>query len=145
MREFAALADPTRRRIVELLAAGERSAGELVGEFDVSAPAISQHLKTLRDAGLVQVRVDAQRRIYAIDRGGLDTIDAWLQGVRKFWTKRLDALEHELRKAAALDAPAASSKKVRNTHAANDAGRKANSKAKRSAAESAAAKRRTRR
>jgi len=98
MREFAALADPTRRRIVELLSTGERSAGELVEQFDVSGPAISQHLKTLRDAGLVQVRVDAQRRIYAIDPGGLEKIDEWLHGVRAFWTDRLDALERELRK-----------------------------------------------
>jgi len=98
MREFAALADPTRRRIVELLGVGERSAGELVDEFDVSAPAISQHLRTLRDAGLVQVRVDAQRRIYALDPEGLAKIDAWLNQVRKFWNPRLDALERELRK-----------------------------------------------
>jgi len=104
MHEFAALADPTRRRIVELLAAGERSAGELVDEFDMTGPAVSQHLKTLRDAGLVRVRVDAQRRIYAIDRAGFDNIDGWLQGVRKFWTSRLDALEGELRKAASADA-----------------------------------------
>lgn len=109
MREFAALADPTRRRIVELLSAGERSAGELVDEFHVSAPAISQHLKTLRDAGLVQVRVDAQRRIYTIDRTGLDNIDSWLQGVRKFWSSRLDALERELRKAAATNPTATNS------------------------------------
>lgn len=98
MREFAALADPTRRRIVELLGAGERSAGELADEFDISAPAVSQHLKTLREAGLVQVRVDAQRRIYAIDAAGLDKIDEWLRGVRVFWAARLDALERELRK-----------------------------------------------
>jgi DNA-binding transcriptional ArsR family regulator len=98
MREFAALADPTRRRIVELLGVGERSAGELVEEFDVSAPAISQHLKALRDAGLVQVRVDAQRRIYTLDPEGLAKIDAWLNQVRKFWNPRLDALERELRK-----------------------------------------------
>jgi DNA-binding transcriptional ArsR family regulator len=98
MREFAALADPTRRRIVELLGAGERSVGELVEEFDISAPAVSQHLKTLRDAGLVQVRVDAQRRIYALDPGGLDQIDAWLKGVRTFWAGRLDALDQALRK-----------------------------------------------
>jgi DNA-binding transcriptional ArsR family regulator len=98
VREFAALADPTRRRIVELLGVGERSAGELVEEFDVSAPAISQHLKALRDAGLVQVRVDAQRRIYALDPEGLAKIDAWLSQVRKFWNPRLDALERELRK-----------------------------------------------
>jgi DNA-binding transcriptional ArsR family regulator len=98
MREFAALADPTRRRIVELLSTGERSAGEIVDEFDVSAPAISQHLKALRDAGLVQVRTDAQRRIYALDTAGLENIDAWLKDVRKFWGGRLDALERELRK-----------------------------------------------
>ena len=110
MREFAALADPTRRRIVELLSLGERSAGELVDEFRVSAPAISQHLKTLRDAGLVQVRVDAQRRIYTIDRTGLDNIDLWLRGVREFWSPRLDALERELRKAAAADSTATHSK-----------------------------------
>jgi len=113
MREFAALADPTRRRIVELLSAGERSAGELVDEFHVSAPAISQHLKTLRDAGLVQVRVDAQRRIYTIDRTGLDNIDAWLQGVREFWSSRLDALERELRKAAATDSTTANSRAMK--------------------------------
>src|SRR5258705_6356546 len=98
MREFAALADPTRRRIVELLSTGERSAGEIVDEFDVSAPAISQHLKALRDAGLVQVRIDAQRRIYALDTTGLQNIDEWLKGVRKFWSDRLDVLERELRK-----------------------------------------------
>ncbi len=98
MQSFVALADPTRRRIVELLAKGERSAGEIVGEFDVSAPAISQHLKALRDAGLVQVRVDAQRRIYALDSVGLDAIDAWLVNVRRFWTRKLDALERQLRK-----------------------------------------------
>ena len=103
MREFAALADPTRRRIVELLATGERSAGELVDEFDMTGPAVSQHLKTLRDAGLVRVRVDAQRRIYAIDRAGFDSIDGWLQSVRKFWSTRLDALERELRQAAATN------------------------------------------
>ena len=98
MDTFAAMADPTRRRIVELLGRGERSAGEIVDEFDVSAPAISQHLKALRDAGLVQVRTDAQRRIYALDKVGLENIDAWLKDVRRFWGGRLDALEHELRK-----------------------------------------------
>ena len=149
MREFAALADPTRRRIVELLAMGERSAGELVDEFDFSGPAISQHLKTLRDAGLVQVRVDAQRRIYAIDRNGFDSIDAWLQSVRKFWTRRLDALERELRNAAAADA-AADARSTRPSKATSNHGapddtrrRKSNPKAKRSAA-AEATKRRTR-
>ena len=100
MHAFAALADPTRRRIVELLSERQRSAGEIVDEFDVSAPAISQHLKALRDAGLVQVRADAQRRIYALDPAGLAEIDAWLARVRRFWSQRLDALERELRKPA---------------------------------------------
>ena len=99
MHAFAALADPTRRRIVELLGERQRSAGEIVDEFDVSAPAISQHLKALRDAGLVQVRADGQRRIYALDPAGLEAIDAWLEKVRRFWSRRLDALERELRKA----------------------------------------------
>ena len=98
MQTFAALADPTRRRIVELLSKGERSAGEIVGEFEVSAPAISQHLKALRDAGLVRVRIDAQRRIYALDPAGLDELDAWLANVRRFWPRKLDALERQLRK-----------------------------------------------
>ena len=101
MTGFEALAEPTRRRIVELLAAGERSAGEIVAEFEVSAPAISQHLKALREAGLVQVRADAQRRIYALDPAGLAEIDGWLERVRRFWGTRLDALERELAKPAA--------------------------------------------
>jgi len=98
MHAFAALADPTRRRIVELLSAGERSAGEIVDEFDVSGPAISQHLKALRDAGLVQVRVAAQRRISALDARGFDDMNRWLADVRAFWTGRLDALERALSK-----------------------------------------------
>jgi len=98
MDAFAALADPTRRRIVELLGRGERAAGAIVDEFDVSAPAISQHLKALRDAGLVEVRADGQRRIYALDPAGLDEVEAWLGRVRRFWAGRLDALERALRK-----------------------------------------------
>jgi DNA-binding transcriptional ArsR family regulator len=100
MTGFEALAEPTRRRIVELLAAGERSAGEIVAEFEVSAPAISQHLKALREAGLVRVRADAQRRIYALDPAGLAEIDGWLERVRRFWGARLDALERELARPA---------------------------------------------
>jgi DNA-binding transcriptional ArsR family regulator len=100
MTGFEALAEPTRRRIVELLAAGERAAGDIVAEFDVSAPAISQHLKVLREAGLVRVRVDAQRRIYGLDPDGLTEIDGWLERVRRYWGARLDALERELAKPA---------------------------------------------
>lgn len=97
MLEFTALADPTRRRIVELLSRGERSAGEIVEAFDVSAPAISQHLKVLREADLVAVRIEAQRRIYQLNPAGLAEIDAWIQQIRQFWGSRLDALEQELR------------------------------------------------
>lgn len=96
MQAFAALGDPTRRRIVELLAEGERSAGELAAEFSMTQPAVSQHLRALRDAGLVNVRQDAQRRIYSLDGRGLAEIDAWLSRYRAFWTKHLDALERAL-------------------------------------------------
>lgn len=97
MEIFTALADPTRRRIVELLSRGECAAGEIVEAFDVSGPAISQHLKVLREAALVQVRVEGQRRIYQLNPQGLSEMDRWLHDVRRFWAPRLDALERELR------------------------------------------------
>lgn len=97
MHSFAALSDPTRRRIVELLSRGERTAGDIVGAFEISAPAISQHLKVLREARLVQMRVDAQRRIYQLNPEGLAEVDAWLRDIRSFWGGRLDDLERELR------------------------------------------------
>lgn len=92
-----AIADPTRRRIVELLAQRDRTAGEIVAEFDVSAPAISQHLNVLREAGLVITRAEGQTRIQALNPRGLDEIDAWLEKMRGQWSRRLDALERELR------------------------------------------------
>ena len=97
MLALNALADPTRLRIVEMLAERELSAGTIADSFDVTAPAISQHLKVLKDAKLVRVRVDAQRRIYALDPSGLDEMDRWLSRIRRFWALRLDALEHVLR------------------------------------------------
>jgi DNA-binding transcriptional ArsR family regulator len=96
MEAFAALSDPTRRHIVELLAGGERSAGELARRFTLTQPAVSQHLRTLRAAGLVRVRRDAQRRMYSIDGRGLAQIDEWLSRYRTFWNTRLDALERAL-------------------------------------------------
>ncbi len=95
---FAALADPTRRQIVEMLARRELPAGEIAARFNVSAPAISQHLKILREAKLVSVRADAQRRIYGIDPAGFAELDQWLAQTRRFWTTRLDALETQLRR-----------------------------------------------
>lgn len=97
MLSLQALADPTRRRIVELLAQREHTAGELVQAFDVTAPAISQHLNVLRAAGLVVTRVDGQRRIQSLNPDGLNELDRWLQTTRAFWSQRLDALERELR------------------------------------------------
>jgi DNA-binding transcriptional ArsR family regulator len=97
MQSLLAIADPTRRRIVELLAVRERTAGELVSEFDMSAPAISQHLNVLREAGLVTTRAERQSRIQALNPAGFDEINAWLEKTRAVWSRRLDALEHELR------------------------------------------------
>jgi len=101
MESLTALADPTRRRIVEMLGRGERAAGDIAEHFAVSGPAISQHLKVLRDAKLVAVRVDGQRRIYSLDPAGLDEIEDWLADVRHFWKGRLDALENALRETPA--------------------------------------------
>lgn len=97
MLSLPALADPTRRRIVELLAQRDRTTGELVDEFDVSAPAISQHLNVLREAGLVVTRAEGQTRIQTLNPAGLDEVGAWLEKTRAFWSRRLDALERELR------------------------------------------------
>lgn len=96
MDQFLALADPTRREIIETLALGERSFGELAGQFEMSRPAVSQHLKVLRETGLVKVRAEAQRRIYGLDSGGLAGIDEWLRKVQSFWADRLNSLEEAL-------------------------------------------------
>lgn len=98
MDRFAALADPKRRNIVELLGAGERTAGEIGRHFPVSAPAVSQHLKVLREARLVRVRADGQRRIYSLDPDGFSEMEGWFRKMRTFWSRRLDCLEQELRK-----------------------------------------------
>ena len=96
MEVFEALADPSRRKIVELLACEELSAGKLAGHFRVSRPAVSKHLRVLRDAGVVRVREDAQRRIYRLEPNALREAEAWLARHRQFWQRRLDALEEQL-------------------------------------------------
>lgn len=98
MQSLTAIADPTRRRIVELLAVRERTAGELVDAFDLSAPAISQHLNILREAGLVTTRAEGPTRIQSLNPAGFDDLEAWLQKTRSVWSRRLDALERELRR-----------------------------------------------
>ena len=111
MQSLAAIADPTRRRIVELLAQRDRTAGELVEEFDVSAPAISQHLNVLREAGLVTTRAEGQSRIQSLNPAGLDELETWLDRTRAFWSRRLDALERELRAEDEANAKAARKRK----------------------------------
>lgn len=96
MDQFVALADPTRREIIESLSTGERSFGELAAKFEMSRPAVSQHLKVLRETGLVAVRAEAQRRIYQLNTSGLAEIDEWLTRVRNFWADRLNTLEQAL-------------------------------------------------
>jgi DNA-binding transcriptional ArsR family regulator len=97
VKSLLAIADPTRRRIVELLAVRERTAGELVAEFDMSAPAISQHLKVLRESGLVTVRAEGQSRVQALNPDGFDELYSWMEKTRSVWSSRLDVLERELR------------------------------------------------
>jgi DNA-binding transcriptional ArsR family regulator len=93
---FEVLAEPRRRQILDLLRTGERPVGELVDALELSQPAVSKHLKVLRDAGLVEVRQDAQRRWYRLRPAPLVEIDAWLEPYRDLWRGRLDALEVHL-------------------------------------------------
>jgi DNA-binding transcriptional ArsR family regulator len=96
METLAALAEPNRQRILDLLLERERGVNELVGELHVSQPAVSKHLKVLRGAGLVEARVDAQRRIYRVVPEPLQTIDEWLTPYRRLWSTHLDDLERHL-------------------------------------------------
>jgi DNA-binding transcriptional ArsR family regulator len=96
MTAYAALAEPHRRQILDLLRDGERQAGELVDRLELSQPGVSKHLKVLREAGLVAVRADGRRRLYALRTQPLAEVDAWLEPYRAYWSNRLDALERHL-------------------------------------------------
>jgi DNA-binding transcriptional ArsR family regulator len=97
---FDILGDPVRRRILELLADGEHAAGEVTTvvqrEFGITQPAVSQHLKVLRENGFARVRPEGTRRLYALDPEPLREADAWMEHFRRFWTPHLDALATEL-------------------------------------------------
>jgi DNA-binding transcriptional ArsR family regulator len=93
---FEVLAEPTRRSILDLLRERERSVGELVERLTISQPGVSKHLRVLRDAGLVSVRTDAQRRVYGLRAEPLSEIDAWLAPYRRLWNAKLDALGRHL-------------------------------------------------
>ena len=96
MSPFEAVAEPSRRRILDVLRDGERPAGELVAALAMSQPGVSRHLKLLKAAGLVQVRVDGQRRIYRLDPRGMAELTAWLAPHRRFWADRLARLDAHL-------------------------------------------------
>ncbi|WP_112230186.1 ArsR/SmtB family transcription factor [Lentzea atacamensis] len=93
---FAVLADPSRREILDLLRERERPVGDLVDRLTLTQPTVSKHLKVLREAGLVEVRTDAQRRWYRLAPGPLAEVDAWLAPYRRMWEQSLDALERRL-------------------------------------------------
>ena len=100
MHAFDVLGDPVRRRILELLSEGERPSGALAeivqAEFGISQPAVSQHLKVLRDTGFATVRPEGTRRLYAVDAAPMRELDDWLDHFRRFWDQRLDSLATEL-------------------------------------------------
>jgi DNA-binding transcriptional ArsR family regulator len=95
---LSALADPTRQRIVEMLAHAPLSSGEIASRFALSKPAVSQHLKTLKTARLVRVHAEKQRRIYELNAEGMDEVAQWVARIRAFWNPKLDALEAALKK-----------------------------------------------
>src|SRR5690554_5394575 len=112
MHALDVLGDPVRRRILELLASGEESAGDLgrviQSEFGISQPAVSQHLRVLRDAGFATVRAQGTRRIYAVNPAPLAEADAWFDAFRGFWQPKLDALGTELARGRLAQKKAAS-------------------------------------
>jgi DNA-binding transcriptional ArsR family regulator len=104
MHAFDVLGDPVRRRILDLLADGERPAGAVVdvvaGEFGITQPAVSRQLRILREQGFASVRAEGARRIYAIERAGVEEASAELDRYRRFWPQRLDALHTEIARGA---------------------------------------------
>ncbi|MFC5380907.1 metalloregulator ArsR/SmtB family transcription factor [Aquipuribacter nitratireducens] len=96
MTIFTAVADPRRRQVLDLLLEGERTVGAVVEALDLAQPTVSQHLKVLREEGLVEVRAEANRRVYRLRPAALLDLDAWLEPYRRLWSARLDALETHL-------------------------------------------------
>lgn len=100
MHAFEVLADPVRRRILELLTSGELASGDVVeviqAEFGISQPAVSQHLRVLRDNGFANVRAEGARRLYSVEAQGWRDVNAWLERFRRFWDQPLDALDTEI-------------------------------------------------
>jgi DNA-binding transcriptional ArsR family regulator len=103
MSAFEVLAEPNRRRILDLLRDDDRLVGDLVARIGLSQPGVSKHLRVLREAGLVDVRIDAQRRWYGLRPEPLAEVDAWLEPYRRMWSRKLDALERHLDERAKED------------------------------------------
>jgi DNA-binding transcriptional ArsR family regulator len=122
MHAFDVLGDPVRRRILELLAEGERPSGALAeivqAEFGISQPAVSQHLKVLRDTGFATVRPEGTRRLYAVDAAPMRELDDWLDHFRRFWDQRLDSLATELARGKRERRLAAADNAIDNTKGA---------------------------
>jgi len=111
---FDIIAEPNRRAILGLLAASERSVGEIERELGMSQPTVSKHLRVLREAGFVESEVDAQRRRYRLKPESLREVDEWLAPFRRFWSRHVDALERHLDRME--DAPSVKRKKGKNRH-----------------------------
>lgn len=107
---FAVLAEPNRRAILSLLVSSERSVGEIERQLRMTQPTVSKHLRVLREAGLVEAEVDAQRRLYRVRPEALKEVDDWLSPFRRFWSAHVDALERHLDR---MDPPARSKRKAR--------------------------------
>ena len=111
MHAFDVLGDPVRRRILELLAEGEAPAGRVVdvvgGQFGISQPAVSQHLRVLRDHGFARVRPRGTQRLYSLETAGLDPVDEWAASLRRTWERRLDSLETEVARGKRRRGPSA--------------------------------------
>ncbi len=106
MDVFEAVADPTRRRILEMASECERSVSELTAEFAMSGPAVSRHLRVLRDAGMVECRRHGNRRMYRLRPESLDEVNSWVESTKQLWTRRLDALATHLDNVAANEVAA---------------------------------------
>lgn len=110
---FAIIAEPNRRALLDLLAASEQSVGELQRRLRVPQPSVSKHLRVLREAGFVESRVDAQRRVYRIRPEPFMELDSWLAPYRRFWSARVDALERHLDRMERLPAPKRTTRRQR--------------------------------
>ncbi|EWC62438.1 Transcriptional regulator, ArsR family [Actinokineospora spheciospongiae] len=127
MHAFDILGDPVRRRILELLADGEQTSGAITdvirAEFAISQPAVSQHLRVLRDSGFTSVRAQGTRRFYAIEPAPLSEVDAWLDRFRRLWEQRLDALGTELARGRRARRTPTGAAPTRPTGSGTDAGK----------------------